>query len=208
MRVRLTFTKGEPVRYIGHLDLHRALERIFRRARVPLAYSQGFNPRPRLNLASALPLGVTGRAELAEAWLEEEMPLEVLKVALNGSAAPGIQITELEPVPDKTPKLPNLIEAAGYRVALDEVPPGLTNAVRDLLAADRIQRTRKGKTYDLRPLVEALSLENGSDGSGLLIRLAARPGATGRVDEVLLALGISLEKARAERVALYLTEQS
>ena len=57
MRVRLTFTKQGALRYTGHLDLHKILERSIRRAKLPLAYSQGYHPQPKINLAAALPLG-------------------------------------------------------------------------------------------------------------------------------------------------------
>ena len=61
------------MRFTGHLDLHRAWERTFRRAGLPLAYSQGFNPHPRLNLASALPLGFTSEGEVIDVWLEQDL---------------------------------------------------------------------------------------------------------------------------------------
>jgi radical SAM-linked protein len=71
MRLRITFAKTEAMRFTGHLDLHRTWERCFRRARLPLAYTQGFNPHPRLNLAAALPLGFTSQGEMIDAWLEQ-----------------------------------------------------------------------------------------------------------------------------------------
>ena len=69
MRLRLTFTKTGSLKYTGHLNLHRTLERTFRRAGLPLAYSQGFNPQPRMNLAEALPLGITSECEVMDVWL-------------------------------------------------------------------------------------------------------------------------------------------
>ena len=75
-RLRLTFAKTEAMRFTGHLDLHHTWERTFRRAGLPLAYSQGFNPHPRLNLASALPLGFTSECEVIDVWLEQEMEPE------------------------------------------------------------------------------------------------------------------------------------
>ena len=72
-RLRLRFSKGEQLKYISHLDLARAWERAFRRAGLPVAHSQGFNPRPRLQIAAALPVGVTGRAEYLDVWLTEAL---------------------------------------------------------------------------------------------------------------------------------------
>ena len=73
-RCRIRFAKTEAMRYIGHLDLHRAWERLARRARLPLAYTAGYHPHPRIQIGSALPLGVTGDNELVDLWLDREMP--------------------------------------------------------------------------------------------------------------------------------------
>ena len=67
IRLRIVFAKTEAMRYTSHLDLHRTWERTIRRANLPLAYSQGYNPHPRINLASALPLGFTSDCEVVEA---------------------------------------------------------------------------------------------------------------------------------------------
>ena len=84
MRLRITFHKTAAMRYTGHLDLHKTWERTIRRARLPLAYSQGYHPQPRLNVASALPLGFTSECELLDLWLADEVPI--------GDAAKALQI--------------------------------------------------------------------------------------------------------------------
>ena len=76
-RLRLEFAKTGPTRFIGHLDLAKALERSLNRAQIPLAYTQGYNPRPRMQLAAALPLGFTSECELADVWLLEAVDPEV-----------------------------------------------------------------------------------------------------------------------------------
>ena len=76
IRLRITFAKSEAIKYTSHLDLARAWGRSLRRAGVGLAYSGGFNPRPKLQLAAALPLGHTGAAELLDAWLEQPMSVD------------------------------------------------------------------------------------------------------------------------------------
>src|SRR5688500_7774877 len=73
-RVRLTFSKEGALRYIGHLDLVRMWERACRRAKLPLAYTLGFTPHPRLTLAAPLALGVTSAAELMDVYLREALP--------------------------------------------------------------------------------------------------------------------------------------
>ena len=69
MRVRITFSKQGALRFIGHLDLHRLWERAMRRANLPLTYSQGFHPQPKISLAAALPLGFSSRGEVLDARL-------------------------------------------------------------------------------------------------------------------------------------------
>lgn len=208
MRVRITLTKTEAMRYTGHLDLRRALERAFRRAALPLAYSQGFNPRARLNLASPLPLGFTSEHELADVWLEEEVAPETVRAALNESAPPGFSILAAEAEDERAPKLPSLVEAATYLVTLPEPAADLDDRVRALLAAERIERRRRKKTYDLRPLVERLERlpDDEAGRPRLSMRLTALPGATGRPDEVLAALGLPPETARIHRTRIWLEE--
>ena len=88
MRLRIVFSKSDTLRYTGHLDLHRIWERTCRRAGIPLSYSQGFHPQPRISLAAALPLGFMGQAELMDLWLDqEEDKTEILK--LLQAAAPA-----------------------------------------------------------------------------------------------------------------------
>ena len=72
-RLRARFAKRESLKYISHLDLARTWERVFRRAGLPVVYSQGFNPRPRFQIAAALPVGVTGQSELLDIWLSEPL---------------------------------------------------------------------------------------------------------------------------------------
>jgi hypothetical protein len=74
MRIRLIFSKTGSLRYTGHLDLHTIWERTIRRAGLPLMYTQGFHPGPKIQLASALPLGFIGRCEIVDIWLDETPP--------------------------------------------------------------------------------------------------------------------------------------
>src|SRR5512145_2496762 len=105
MRIRITFAKTTAMRYTGHLDLYRTWERTMRRARLPLAYTQGFRPHPRINLASALPLGFTGEREVVDIWLEQELPVDHIVEALQDASPPGLQVLEVESLDAKAPTL-------------------------------------------------------------------------------------------------------
>jgi radical SAM-linked protein len=109
MRLRITFAKTEAMRFTSHLDLHKTWERTFRRARLPLAYSQGFNPHPHINLASALPLGFTGDQEVIDVWLERRAAGRDRANAASGGA-PGIDIRRVAKSTPK-PTLKTIMEA-------------------------------------------------------------------------------------------------
>lgn len=203
MRLRLTFAKGEAMRFTGHLDLHRAWERTFRRARLPLAYTQGFHPQPRIQLAGALPLGFTSECELGDIWLEEDLAADVALEALRAASPPGIVITAAEVVGDRLPPLQVLLRSADYVVRLEQACADLAQRIVDLLAEVNLPRVRRDKPYDLRPLIESLNLEPGEPPT-LVMRLAARDAATGRPEEVVAALGCRGDGARYHRTALIL----
>lgn len=206
LRIRLTYAKTDAMRYTGHLDVQRTLERTFRRAGLPLLHSQGYHPRPKMHLASALPLGCTGEHELADFWLIEPLPLETIEAALRQAAPPGIRVLAVEAVPAGEPPLPNQVVASEYRVTLLETVPDLAARVHRLLEAEHLPRERRGKPYDLRPLIEALEILPPDDAGRprLQMRLSAREGATGRPDEVLAALDIPLGAARIHRIRQFL----
>jgi radical SAM-linked protein len=204
LRLRITFAKTEAMRFTGHLDLHRAWERMLRRAGLPLAYSQGFNPHPRMNLASALPLGFTSEGEVIDVWLEEDLAPDAVSAALQPALTPGLRILSIQVVDLHRPALQSELEASEFVITLLESCPDLEARCQALLEASSLPRVRRQKAYDLRPLVLALEpLADDNQGrQRLLLRLTAREGATGRPEEVLGVLGIQLECTRTHRTRL------
>ncbi|WP_297363954.1 TIGR03936 family radical SAM-associated protein [Thauera sp.] len=205
MRVRITFTKQGALRYIGHLDLHRLWERAMRRADLPLAYSQGFHPQPKISLAAALPLGFSSRGEVLDVRLNEEISVEDISSRLKDNLPPDIKVREIKSVDERLPALQTQVLSAAYDVRLTEPIDGseLKRKAESVMMAESIIRERRGKSYDLRPLIEMMSVITQADGTAWLkMTLAAREGATGRPEEVLAALGIEPETARVERTRL------
>jgi len=202
MRLRIVFETTDLMRYTGHLDLHRAWERLFRRAGIPLAYSQGYNPHPRLNLAAALPLGFTSADEWLDAWIEQDLPLFEIENALVRACPPGIRISRITEAEERLPALPNTVCACEYQITLLENAPNLEDRLRALLAAESLPRRRRERDYDLRPLIEELDLlaEDEAGCQRLKTRLSALPGATGRPEELVEALGIPSDLARVHRL--------
>lgn len=209
MRARITFTKQGALRYTGHLDLHRLWERAMRRAELPITYSQGFRPQPKINLAAALPLGFSSRGEVLDVRLNEEIPVEDISKRLIDSLPPDIQVISVESVDERAPALQTQVLSAAYDVHLTEPVEGseLTRKVEELMMSESLPRERRGKTYDLRPLIEVLSVVTEADGIiWLRMTLSARDGATGRPEEVLNVLGIEPEYTRVERTRLIFKE--
>ncbi len=208
-RYRLAYTRGPELRYVGHLDTQLVWERTMRRARLPVAFSQGFNPRPRFHMAAALPLGFTSRCELADVWLNEPIPAEILREKLQKSAPPGLSLASVEEIELGLPALQTQVLSAEYLAQMIELPDEFDPqaAVDRLLAAASLPRTRRDKPYDLRPLIEALEVlrpPSSADFPQLTMRLSAREGATGRPEEVLAEMGLDAVSARVERTRLIL----
>jgi radical SAM-linked protein len=204
MRLRIHFAKTEAMRYTSHLDLHRAWERTMRRAGLPLAYSQGFRPHPRINLGCALPLGFTSQDEVVDIWLEHALTVDEIESALDSALPPGIQICDLKIVDEKEPTLQTQLQAAEYLITLLETLPELDSHLEELCRSDSLPRQRRGKAYDLRQLIlELRRLADDENGQQrLLVILSAREGATGRPEEVILALGGEPTLARVQRTRL------
>jgi len=206
MRVRITFSKTDVMRYTSHLDVHRTWERTIRRAQLPLKYSQGFNPRPKINLAAALPLGITSDCEIAEIWLIQDVPINKVHNQLGEAVPPGIEIVRVESVDTNLPKLPNLVQKAVYDVTLLLSTPNLSDGIRKILSAETIIRERRKKKYDLRPLIHSIrEIEPTPSGEQRIrVELSLKPSATGRPDEVLAVLGIPFDRCRIHRKELIL----
>lgn len=203
MRVRVTFAKQGALRYIGHLDLHKIWERSIRRAKLPLSYSQGYHPQPKIHLAAALPLGFSSCAEVMDMWLNEDV--ENVVSTLQANVPPGLTIMDASQVDDREPSLQSQVIATEYQVEITEAgsATSLNEKVASVLESESIPRIRRKKEYDLRPLIEELT---SPDNNHIRMRLTAREGATGRPEEVLDVMGIPLEDTRIERTKLLFKE--
>jgi radical SAM-linked protein len=207
-RVRVTYTKGESLRFTGHLDMQRLWERLLRRSGMPIRYSQGFHPRARLNLASALPLGFISEAEMLDFWMDEPRPVDEIRESLASAAPPGLEIHSVEVVSLSDEALQSQMHASEYEVVFFDPQPEdqLREKVQQILSQDAIIRTRRKKTYDLRPLILEMAVINGDGGDpGLEMRLLAEPGQTGRPDEVLEEMGYQNTEVLVKRTRLILS---
>lgn len=200
-RYRITFTKTEAMRFTSHLDTYRTWERTIRRARLPLVYSQGFNPQPKIQLAAALPLGFISSCELADVYLEQDLTAEAVLAALRVAAPPGLGMAAAQRADLREPALQTVVQAADYAVRLPAPPADLDERLHTLLAQTSLPRTRRDKSYDLRPLIFELTRPTADT---LAVRVSAREAANGRPDEVVSALGLDPLSAHYHRLTLWL----
>lgn len=208
-RMRVWFQTDDTVKYVGHLDMHRAWERAIRRAALPLAYTQGFNPQPRLQFAAALPVGFTSQSEVADVFLDQALEPEDFLQRLRYALPPGIRLLRAEAVARELPSLQSQVIGARYQVEVET--PDDAGAFTERLAefwsrAEAWRERRKGKDimrYDLRRLVQDLEYTGKTEhGHSFTAAMRAEPGATGRPDELLAELGFETAGRRIVRTAL------
>jgi radical SAM-linked protein len=210
-RLRVRFGRGEEVKFISHLDIMRFWERAFRRARIPLAYSEGFTPHPRISLAAPLPVGVTSVAELMDVVLNGWMSPQVFVSNVTGQLTPGFAILDVTLVSPTLPSLQAQVRQAEYRVGLagGKSKEEVESAIHDLLSRETIpwhhKRDTGEKSYDLRPLVDDLWLVEWNDVSGTIgMRLRCGNLGSGRPEQVAAALGFTGHPQAVERCKLVL----
>jgi radical SAM-linked protein len=210
-RLRITFGRGEAVKYITHLDVMRLWERLLRRARLPVSYSTGQPARPRLALGAPLAVGVTSDAELLDVFLDTRLPLIHLTKRLAMECPAGISVNQVQEVGVGLPSLQSLICFSEYRVSIAPVirMVDAQERIAALLAATTLPRERvrdkETRRYDLRPQIDSLWLADWDVSTGVFgMLLQTDEQATGRPDDVLAALDLSDACCSIHRVKLIL----
>jgi radical SAM-linked protein len=210
-RLRVWFTRGEELAFISHLDMMRFWERALRRAGLPLSYSQGFSPHPRISLAAPLALGVTSEAELMDVYLDRWVPPHSFLQSLRAQMPRGIEVREAHTIPQDTPSLQSQVRFAEYRVELDGEggPEDVPLALEGFLAADSIMwqhaRDKDVRCYNLRELVQKLWLVYREGRRVVLgMRLRCDPAGAGRPEQVAAALGFPRSPLSLHRTRLVL----
>lgn len=189
-KVRLRFGKRGDLRLISHHDLMRCLERMLRRARVPMATTQGFNPRPRMTFALALGLGIEALREVVDLELTEPWEPSDLLARLEASAPPGFAWVDARPLPAAAPAPRPRSAAYEFPVPADR-RDAAREALARLLAAESWpvirRRADRESELDLRPHVLSAGL---ADDGVLRFRLAVEPGGSARPEDLLDTLAL------------------
>lgn len=164
MRIIARFEKNNSVRFVSHLDIQRLFHRAMRRAELPIAYSNGFNPHPLMSFATALSVGVTSEAEWFDVKLTEHMDPSVFMERLNAMLPDGFAIKEACEDSAALPSLSVMMAAAMYKVkavADDNDYSMLQNSIENMMSGSIMVKKRgKGgaREVNLRPLIRKIEL--------------------------------------------------
>ncbi|MGP3923076.1 TIGR03936 family radical SAM-associated protein [Streptomyces sp. 8N616] len=203
-RIRLRYTKRGRLRFTSHRDFQRAFERALRRAEVPMAYSAGFTPHPKVSYANAAPTGTGSEAEYLEIALTEPRDPDKLRELLDESLPAGLDVTDA--VEARTSGLADRLGASVWELRLDGVGlPEAQGAVASFLAAESVEverRTKNGlRTFDARGAVACLEAVEGAadrpgEGACAILRLVVRHSTPAvRPDDVLSGLRATADLA-------------
>lgn len=189
-RLRLRYAKRGRLRFLSHRDFARAFERALVRARIPMAYSSGFNPHPRISYAGAAPTGAASEAEYVEIGLREEIDPGRARALLDEALPPDLDIVDV--VVSRGGALADRLEASHWLLTLPEVTVAEAEAaVSRFLDADEVvveRMTKRGlRSFDCRGAVVAL--ETGGRPECAILDLVLRHGEPStRPDDILTGL--------------------
>jgi radical SAM-linked protein len=210
-RLRIRFRRGPELKFISHLDIMRLWIRALRRAQIPLVYSEGFNPHPKISIAAPLSVGTTGENEFMDIVVERMVSPHWLINAVNQQLPPGVEVLEVYPIPINVPSLQSQVRSALYRV---EVVTGksigeIESDIRRLLSLEHLpwhhERDTGRRNYDLRALIEEIKIAGYQDGVCTLeMKLRSDEIGSGRPEQVIFALGFNEQPKSIHRVKLVL----
>lgn len=210
-RMRVRFSRGEEVKFISHLDIIRLWQRALLRAGIPLAYSEGFNPHPRISLAVPLAVGVTSEAELMDVFCASVVSPHWFQDAVSQQLPPGVTILQTYQLPLTIPSLQSMVRWAEYKVSLadGQTTEAVNAAITRILAANDIpwqhHRDTGVRNYNLRVLIDTLQLvELNADHLTIAMRLRCDSSGSGRPEQVAAALGFTEQPVSIHRTKLVL----
>jgi len=207
-RVRIKFAKLENLRFIGHLDLQRLFERALNRTGLPLRYTQGFSPKIRINIASALPLGFISSTEVLDFWLNAPVDLQEIREKLKAALPKDLQILDIQEIPNKAPSLQASVHLSQYSITLPDTyaQDKIEIKLNNLLDCDTIPVERRGKTVDIKPMIKEYALFSKDGSTVLQLQMDSSATSNGRPDELLKLLDIDPADVIIERTKLIFEE--
>jgi radical SAM-linked protein len=215
-KVRIRFGKTGDLRFLSHHDMLRVWERMMRRGALPFRSSQGFHPMPKISLASALGLGILGRAEVAEIELETPLAPEEVRRRLAEQAPPGLSIHSVQAIERR--RTAQICRVRYFLPLSISQHPGLAERAAELMSQPEcwVERAKPHhRRINIRPFLHRLAVEPAADpsdrsGEGLYMDFAVTPNGTARPDEVLQLLAVAAvldQGAVLERTVLELHDE-
>lgn len=202
VKYRLEFSKFGETKFVSHLDLVRLFSRVFKRAELPLAYSEGFNPHPKMSIGIPLSVGVTSKAELVDVEFYSEVDEEDIKTRLNEKMPMGIAVTRVKKLEQVDAKLSTVAKA---QYELELFGATLTGQqISDFMARDTVEIEKKTKRsekiVDIKPDIFALSCISESK---LFMELATGSNANLKPDVVIEAMQKFIDGFHPEDYAVH-----
>jgi len=211
LRLRIRFRRGEELKFISHLDIIRLWVRALRRARIPIEYSEGFSPHPRISLAVPLSVGVTAENELMDIFISKAVSPHWFTDTVNGQLPDGLRVLEASPIGINVPSLQSQVRFAQYQVEVttDKTEEGIKTNIDNLLALESLpwhhERDTGRRSYDIRNLIDDIWLVESQPSSRILgMRLRCDETGSGRPEQVALALGFAEYPKAIQRTKLLL----
>lgn len=215
MKLRLQITKDKDIRFISHLEYVRTIGRAIRRAKLPAAYSEGFNPHLKFSLASALGVGVVSYTEFVEIELAEPMEVKKAAEALNMALPRGIRVLAADAVDTHHAALMSQAAGAQYRITLPytrniAVAVAEFNAAENLSFKKSAPKTKaKFKEIDVKYYIPAISAEQHDEVTVITFECKITPTGSMKAVDLLNTLNenyqleLPVEMADIERLRLY-----
>lgn len=183
---RLRYSRGADVRYVSHLDMLKLFDRACRRAELPVAYSEGFNPHPEFVFGMPLPVGVTSEAEYVDIKLYEKISNTEFKTRLNDALPPAVRIMESKHLAEKTPNIMKTVTASKYRVIVNFESGNASGDFGKIDAELKLSRplvvmkkTKSAtKETDIRPMIHSVEFADNGSGIGELLIVTAAGNLT------------------------------
>ena len=210
-RLRVRFCRGEELKFISHLDIIRLWLRAMRRAGIPLEYTEGFSPHPRISLAVPLSVGVTADNELMDISVTKVVSPHWFVDTVNRQLPDGLKVLEATPIGANVPSLQSQVRYTQYQVEVksDKNEEEIKGDIDRLLALESLpwhhERDTGRKSYDLRNLIDDIwVVEMKAEACVLGMILRCDESGSGRPEQVSLALGFPEYPAAIERTKLLL----
>ncbi|AWW25621.1 TIGR03936 family radical SAM-associated protein [Acetobacterium carbinolicum] len=167
VKIQYQFKRTTPLRFLSHLDQQRLFQRAFRRANIPVEYSQGFNPHPKMSFALAMSVGLTSDGEFGEVMVSKNIDVETFISRMNQVLPNGLEIITAKICDEGVRSLSASLCKSIYRIRIKVVPETdlreLSESIRSYLERSQIfmqKRNKKGKFVDkdIRPFIESIAV--------------------------------------------------